>query len=312
MIPESGEGNDIGAGDRPSISGSPMFLEFRAHFPRLGSPRSCTVLPAGHHVAVAVAHPPDVTSDHSGSLYDKLGAGYRARRRADPRIGRLIWSALGDARTVLNVGAGTGLYEPADREVLAVEPSAVMRAQRPVSCAPCIEAAAEDLPFADQAFDAAMAVLSDHHWSDPLAGLTELRRVARRVVVFCWDSQMMDHFWLVADYLPELIEISKQAPSVAERAQVIGAQTHVVGIPWDCRDGFLHAHWRRPANYLDSEVRSGASSWRRVGADVEERVVASLREDLYTGRWHSRHRELLALDELDLGARLLVGDFEGC
>jgi SAM-dependent methyltransferase len=186
-----------------------------------------------------------VTAD--GDLYDTLGVGYATGRRTDPRIAAALWAALGDAETVVNVGAGTGSYEPPDREVVAVEPSAVMRAQRPPGAAPCIAASAEALPFADDAFDAGMAVLSDHHWHDNAAGLRELRRVARRVVLFQWDNTRLGEFWLVRDYLPELVAYAR-GPSLQERGALLAPDTTItpVPIPWDCVDGFLHAHWRRP------------------------------------------------------------------
>jgi SAM-dependent methyltransferase len=239
------------------------------------------------------------------TLYDRIGAGYAARRRTEPRIAARIWAALGDAETVLNVGAGTGSYEPPDRAVTAVEPSAVMRAQRPPGAAPCIAARAEDLPFADGAFDAAMAVLTDHHWRDPLAGLVELRRVARRVVVFQWDGAWLPRFWLVRDYLPELR--ARRRPTLHERARAIGARMEPVPIPWDCVDGFFHAHWRRPDAYLSAPARRATSVWGRLGPSVEARAVAALAGDLASGAWHERNAELLELDAADLGARLLVG-----
>src|SRR5262245_12791721 len=166
-------------------------------------------------------------------LYDRIGTTYATGRRTEPRIANRIWEALGTAETVLNVGAGTGSYEPTDRHVLAVEPSAVMRAQRPANAAPCIAAVAETLPFEDQRFDAAMAVLTDHHWSDPIAGLRELRRVARRVVVFQWDNAFIPNFWLVRDYLTEFAVAASTRPTLAERAHVLGATMTPVEIPWD-------------------------------------------------------------------------------
>lgn len=207
---------------------------------------------------------------------------------------------------MLNVGAGGGSYEPPDREVLAVEPSATMRALRPRDAAPCIEAWAEALPFADGSFDAAMAVLSDHHWRDPIAGLRELRRVARRVVVFQWDDTWLPRFWLVRDYLPEAAALAHGTPTSAERSRALGATAEPVPIPWDCVDGFFHAYWRRPDAYLEQPVRRGTSVWSRVGERVEARAVAALRADLDSGAWAERNRALLDLEEVDLGARLLV------
>jgi len=238
--------------------------------------------------------------------YDQIGQGYSSARRTDPRLASRIWAALGDARTVLNVGAGTGNYEPPDRDVLAVEPSAVMRAQRPSTAAPCIAATAEQLPFADQSFDAAMAILSDHHWADPIAGMRELRRVARRVVVFQWDNELLHLFWLVRDYMPEFQRGAAGGPSLAARARVIGAAVEPVPIPWDCVDGFFAAYWRRPEAYLEEPVRHGSSVWAQVGTAIEARVVQALASDLHTGVWAERNRDLLELEEAELGARLLV------
>ena len=247
-----------------------------------------------------------VTLGGTPELYDLIGAGYTSGRRTEPRIAARIWAALGDAETVLNVGAGTGSYEPRDRDVTAVEPSAVMRAQRPPDAAPCVAASAEELPFEDGAFDAAMAVLSDHHWADPVSGLREMARVAHRVVVFQWDNRRLAEMWLVRDYLPEVGWLADARPSLAERAAAIGASQEPVPIPWDCADGFFHAYWRRPHAYLDPQVRHCTSVWARVGAEPEARAVAALRADLESGAWQERNAELLDLDVAELGARLLV------
>jgi SAM-dependent methyltransferase len=241
-------------------------------------------------------------------LYDRIGHRYAGQRRTDPQIAQRIWAALGDAETLLNVGAGTGSYEPSDRDLTAVEPSEVMRAQRPPGAAPCVAASAEALPFADNSFDAAMAVLSDHHWRDPIAGLREMRRVARRVIVFQWDNELLPRFWLVRDYLPECAAFASVRPNLRERAEVLGATMEPVPIPWDCEDGFFHAYWRRPEAYLLEAVRQGTSVWARLGHAVEERAVAQLRSDLDSGRWHERNADLLELQAAELGARLLVAD----
>jgi len=234
--------------------------------------------------------------------YDRGGGTYTATRRTDPRLAARIWAALGDARSVLNVGAGTGSYEPPDRYVVAVEPSATMAAQR---ATPAVRAAADALPFHDASFDAAMAVLSDHHWPDAIAGLREMARVARRVVVFQWDAEYVDRLWLTRDYVPEFRSL--RAPvSLAERAAAIGARMEAVPIPWDCEDGFFHAFWRRPEAYLSRQVRRGSSIWGRIGPEAEARAVAALRADLESGAWHERNAELLELDEADLGYRLLI------
>src|SRR4051812_46970654 len=234
--------------------------------------------------------------------YEAAGQGYAGRRRTDPRIAAYVWEALGDAASVLNVGAGTGSYEPPDRYVVAVEPSATMAAQR---ATPAVRAAAEALPFHDASFDAAMAVLSDHHWPDAIAGLREMARVARRVVVFQWDASYADALWLTRDYLPEFRALRAPVP-LAERAAAIAARMEVVPIPWDCEDGFFHAFWRRPEAYLQEHVRRGSSVWTRVGPEAEARAVAALRADLESGAWHERNAELLELDAHDLGYRLLI------
>src|SRR5690348_2710415 len=244
-----------------------------------------------------------------GQLYDTIGATYTVTRRTEPRIAARIWAALGDAQAVLNVGAGTGSYEPPDRDVTAVEPSALMRAQRPAGAAPCVAAAAESLPFQDRSFDAAMAVATVHHWPDPIAGLRELRRVARRVVVFTHDTTdagWLRRFWLTRDYLPEVADLLAGRPSLAEQAGAIGARVEPVPVPWDCVDGFFEAFWRRPEAYLDENVRRGVSVWARVGPDAEQRAVHSLRADLVSGRWAERNRDIVDLDAAELGLRLLV------
>ena len=241
--------------------------------------------------------------------YDTIGATYSVTRRTEPRIAARIWAALGDARTVVNVGAGTGSYEPPDRDVAAVEPSAVMRALRPVGAAPCVAATAERLPFADQSFDSAMAISTVHHWQDPIAGLREMRRVARRVVVFTFDPSdagWRNRFWLTRDYLPEVADLLVGRPSLTEQASAIGARIEPVLIPWDCADGFFEAYWRRPEAYLDDHVRRGISVWASVGREAEQRAVRSLRDDLVSGRWAARNSHLVALEAAELGLRLLV------
>src|SRR5438045_2617530 len=243
----------------------------------------------------------------SAQLYDTIGASYTLTRRTEPRIAAQVWAALGDARTILNVGAGTGSYEPPDRGVTAVEPSAVMRAQRPVGASRCVAAAAENLPFEDQSFDAAMAFATVHHWQDPVAGVREMRRVARRVVVFTCETteeSWRGRFWLTRDYLREVA--AAPVGLATDLAQAIGARMEPVLIPWDCSDGFFEAYWRRPEAYLDDHVRRGISVWARVGPDAEQRAVRSLRDDLVSGRWAERNRDLVALDAAELGLRLLV------
>lgn len=240
-------------------------------------------------------------------LYDTIGATYTVTRRTEPRIAAQLWAALGDARTVLNVGAGTGSYEPPDRAVTAVEPSAVMRAQRPAGIARCVAAAAEGLPFEDQSFDAAIAFATVHHWSDPVAGVREMQRVARRVVVFTCDTTeeaWRRRFWLTRDYLPEVP--ASRVGLATELANAIGARLDPVLVPWDCADGFFEAYWRRPEAYLDENVRRGISVWTAVGPDAEQRAVRSLRDDLASGRWAERNRDILDLEAAELGLRLVI------
>jgi Methyltransferase domain len=241
------------------------------------------------------------------ALYDRIGRSYVATRGEDPRIAAAIHAALGDARTVLNVGAGAGAYEPRDRAVTAVEPSAVMRAQRPRHAAPCVDARAEALPFRDGAFDAAMAVFSDHHWGDRLGGLRELRRVARRAVVMQWDPATRDVFWLARDYLPSF-GYDLDGTFDAARAALGVTREEVVPIPHDCRDGFLLAYWRRPEAYLDPIVRANISVFALLPAAEVEAMVAALRADLESGAWERRNADLLGRAEYDLGLRLLVAE----
>jgi SAM-dependent methyltransferase len=239
--------------------------------------------------------------------YDTIGIGYTAVRREDPRVAARIRAALGDARTVLNVGAGAGAYEPAELDVVAVEPSAVMRAQRPHGAAPVVNAAAEALPFADASFDAAMAVLSDHHWTDHDRGLAEMRRVARRRVLFTWEPRTALAGWVVRDYFPGFVRFSPPGYRLEQTLERLGGgRIEAVPIPHDCLDGFFHAYWRRPEAYLDARVRAGISVFSRLTPDEVERGVARLRADLESGEWQRRNAGLLELEELDLGYRLVV------
>ena len=243
-------------------------------------------------------------------LYDRIGDGYAAVRREEPAIAEAIAAALGDARTVVNVGAGAGSYEPADRDVVAVEPSAVMRGQRPVGAAPAVTASAEALPFADDAFDAAMAILSDHHWPDRAAGLREMRRVARRraVVFQCDLHAQAGAFWLVRDYLTTF---RPAGMTIEEIAGHLGARrVEPVPIPHDCRDGFLAAYWRRPRAYLDKRVRDGISVFRLLPpADVES-AMERLRADLESGEWARRNAMILEREAMDLGYRLVIAEYD--
>lgn len=244
------------------------------------------------------------------SEYDASRAAYAATRRQDPRIAAAIERALGDARTVVNVGAGAGSYESPDRDVTPVEPSATMRAQRGQDAAEAIDAHAEALPFADASFDAALAVLALHHWRDPARGLKELRRVTRGpVVVLTFDPDQVGAFWLVRDYLPEAGELDRaRFPTIAATVEALGGTASVerVPIPHDCRDGFLGAFWRRPERYLEPAVRPGISTFGELDPAVLERALTRLRDDLDSGRWRRRYGGLLSHSELDLGYRLIV------
>jgi SAM-dependent methyltransferase len=241
------------------------------------------------------------------AVYDTLGRGYAAHRRADSRIAAAIEQALGDAVSVVNVGAGAGSYEPPGRDVIAVEPSGVMIAQRPRGSAPVVRARAEQLPFADGAFDAAMAVLTLHHWDDVETGLAEMLRVARRVVVLTWDQRVCDRFWLVEEYVPEIAVLdAERAVSVERLTELLGgAEIRTVPIPHDCTDGFLGAYWRRPEAYLDPEARAAISSLAALG-DQAAGGLERLESDLHSGAWQRRHADLLARDELDVGYRLVI------
>ena len=246
-------------------------------------------------------------------LYDRIGRTYVSTRGTDARIAAAISDALGDARTVLNVGAGTGNYEPRDREVVALEPSAVMIAQRPAGAAPAVQGRAEALPFADGSFDAVMAVLSDHHWTDRRRGLEELRRVARdRVVLFNANPAEADLFWMTTEYLPEFLELipsryHERGVWEEELRTALGT-IHIVPVPvpHDCTDGFYAAYWRRPEAFLDSAVRGGTSVCAQVPSGAVTRAIIALGADLETGRWRQRHGELLTMDELHLGFYVVV------
>lgn len=245
------------------------------------------------------------------AVYDALGATYARTRQADPRIAARIHAALGDATGVVNVGAGSGSYEPA-RTVLAVEPSQVMIAQRPPGAAPAVQGVAEHLPLRDDSADVVMALLTVHHWADPTAGIAELRRVARRrVVILTWDQAVFrERFWLVRDYLPEAAAFDDTRAVPTDRLLDLlgGGRQEPVRIPHDCADGFGAAFWRRPHAYLDPRVRAGISMLAQTGDDALAPGLTRLASDLATGRWHSRYPELLTLESIDVGYRLLVTD----
>jgi SAM-dependent methyltransferase len=252
------------------------------------------------------------------AAYDRIGVDYGKARQTDPRIAAKIDEALGDARSVLNVGAGTGSYEPAGREVTAVEPSAEMISQRPPGTVPAIQASAEALPFEDDSFDAAMAIVSDHHWKDRPAGLREMTRVARdRVLLLNADPSLTLEFWLTRDYLPGFADLvpeqyRQQGHWRAELESLLGKiEVQPVPIPHDCLDGFYQAYWRRPSAYCDERVRRGTSVFHRLPEDEVADAMERLQRDLDDGTWHERNAGLLGLSELDLGLRLVTAKLSG-
>jgi SAM-dependent methyltransferase len=240
--------------------------------------------------------------------YDWLGTTYTATRREDPELAGQIHGALGGGRTLLNVGAGAGAYEPRDRTVLAVEPSPVMIAQRPADAVPAVLTSAERLPFVDGSFDAAMALHTVHHWSDPAAGLAELRRVARRVVVVAGDAGVIDRLWLTAEYFPGLAFGARREVQPEAIADRLGGRTEIrpLRVPAACLDGFTEAFLARPEAYLDPGVRRNMSTFRLLPDDQEAAGVERLRRDLAAGLWDVRHGELRRQSHLDTGLRIVI------
>ncbi|MBI3453805.1 MAG: class I SAM-dependent methyltransferase [Rhodospirillales bacterium] len=238
------------------------------------------------------------------TLYDTIGLNYANLRQPDPRIARQIDAALTNAKTILNVGAGGGAYEPAGRQITAIEPSAKMIQQRPPSNATIIQGNAEDLPFDDKSFDAAMAVLTIHHWSDQPKGVKEMRRVTRGKIVFLTYDPSFRGFWL-ADYFPALVTLDEERmPQMTDYETWLGpVEVSSVPIPHDCADGFLAGYWRRPAAYLDERVRGAMSSFWALG-DVSE-GLRKLEADLKSGSWEQRYSHLLNLESLECGYRLV-------
>ena len=242
------------------------------------------------------------------TLYDSIGAGYARRRQPDPAIAAALRSALGDARRIVNMGAGAGSYEPPDITAAAVEPSAVMAAQRPPALVPAVLAVAERLPFIDGAFDGALAVLTIHHWNDVRRGLQELRRVTDGpIVILTVDPDVATSWWLPVDY-PELqTVIAAPLPSLTPLEDELGRlDVRVVPVPARCRDGFLMSFWDRPELVLDPEARAATSGFAKLDTEIEECVAKRLAADLRTGRWDRRHRELRTLSEFDTGLRLVI------
>ncbi len=242
------------------------------------------------------------------AIYDRIGQGYSNHRSTDPDVAAAIRTALGPAVSIVNVGAGTGSYEACAPTCIAVEPSTTMIAQRPSGSAPVIQGAAERLPLRSDSFDAAMALLTVHHWTDVDAGLDELRRVARRVVVFTFDASVHDAFWLFTDYLPEAVARTSQRPPTPEDIgeRLGGARVSVVPVLPNCRDGFASAYWRRPHAYLDPEIRRCCSGVAELPESLVEERMGRLSADLDSGRWSANHGRLLNAESFDGGLRLVV------
>jgi hypothetical protein len=243
--------------------------------------------------------------------YDTIGHGYSQARREDPRFRALIHAALGNALTVVNVGAGTGAYEPTDRHVIAIEPSDVMAAQRSRDLAPAIRASAGSIPLRDRSVDAAMAILSVHHWDEECEqGVRELRRVARdAVVIMTYDATVSGAMWLMQDYLPEVAAIDlKIFPPPEKLAEWLGGNVRIdaVPIPRDTSDWMLGSFWAHPERVLDANARAATSGFARMPTNVVDRVVADVSRDLASGRWDERNGHLRKLDALDVGLRLVV------
>ena len=241
-------------------------------------------------------------------LYDAIGVGYQERRRPDPRLAAAIAHALNHTETVVNVGAGTGSYEPTDRSVVAVEPAMTMIRQRRAHSAPVVQASATELPFRDDGFAAALAILTVHHWPDRARGLDELARVARRrVVVVTWDPSASG-FWLVDDYFPEIVDLDRRIfPTLEDFGRALGrVDVQAFPVPHDCIDGFMGAYWRRPHAYLDANVRAAISAFAKAEPSRLESGLARLRRDLADGTWERRHGHLLERAELDLGYRIVI------
>jgi len=246
-------------------------------------------------------------AETGSALYDSLGAGYATARREDPRWCATILDALGDATPVLNVGAGTGSYEPHDRPVVALDPSAGMLGQRPAGAAPCVLGVAERLPAADGAFGAVMGVLTVHHWPDWRRGVAELRRVAARQVVLATDTERLAQFWLARDYVPELAGYERRQVTARQVAAELGTDdVRIMWMPHDFTDAVYPAFWRRPEAFLDEELWRHSSALARLEPQVRRRAIASLAADLESGVWHERHGRLLEQAEFDAGFRLVV------
>jgi SAM-dependent methyltransferase len=247
----------------------------------------------------------------SAEVYDSIGNGYGVVRRPDPRIALQLRSAIGEARSVVNVGAGSGSYEPGDVATVALEPSAVMIAQRAAATAPVVQGRAEQLPFPDGSFDVALALLTVHHWADAAAGLSELRRVSRRQVILTWDPLFMaEQFWFARDYLPEASQRELELATFDPIVTMLGGTCAVepVLVPADCTDGFYAAYWARPEAYLDPRKREGISALALTDQSLVNGAVDHLKSDLASGAWAERNSHLLGLDQFDAGYRVILAD----
>lgn len=246
----------------------------------------------------------------SATPYDAIGANYARARLADRRLAAAIHGALGDAQCVLNVGAGTGNYEPTDRPVVAVEPSAVMIAQRSGAAAPVVQAVAEHLPFADRSFDAALAVSTAHHWADRARGMAEMARVAPLRVVVHWEPADATFHWMVEDYFPEFADLPsiRDGGTSADVATELGGVVDIVPfpVPIDFAEGSGGSFWGRPEELLDPTVRASISMFALLDPDVVDRGVSQLADDLASGRWDERRGHLRSLEHLDVGYRIVV------
>lgn len=243
--------------------------------------------------------------------YDRIGVGYATTRREDPRLAAAIADALGPGSSVVNVGAGAGSYEPTDRHVIAIEPSDEMARQRPPDRVPAIRAFAHDLPLRTDAVDAALAVLTVHHWDEgQVAGIREMRRVARGpVVIVTIDAERSGEMWLMADYLPEVAELDRRIfPALAQLQDWLGPDTTVTPypVPADTPDWTLLSFWAHPERVLDPAARAGTSGFARMPDAVVDRVVTNVARDLTDGTWNARHGNLRTLHALDVGLRIVV------
>jgi hypothetical protein len=258
-----------------------------------------------------------VSNFYSGSMagptYDRIGVGYAEHRRDDPRIAARIEAALGEARTIVNVGAGAGSYEPRDRAVTAVEPSAEMISQRPAGSAPVVQASAESLPFGDDSFDAAMGVLTAHHWADLSAGLNEMQRVARlRIAMVAFDPEALEELWITADYFPAMLELKRPSGAGSRELAALlpSTTTSPLPVPRDCADHFFAALWARPELLFDDEIVRPMWVWQGISEEARQAGRKRLAADLESGAWERRYGHLRRAQELDVGLRLVVSELD--